>query len=139
MKSQKVRRDTGTGDRIFVIVMYIILILLLILMLYPLIFVVSASFSNPKAVAGGDMILWPVQPSLDGYRYLMQYTEIWTGYVNTVFYTFLGTVLNLAATLPCAYAMSRRDLKGRGFLMVFFMVTMYFSDSGRHHRISSGV
>lgn len=55
MKSQKVRRDTGTGDRIFVIVMYIILILLLILMLYPLIFVVSASFSNPKAVAGGEI------------------------------------------------------------------------------------
>mgnify|MGYP001033099238 CR=1 FL=1 len=131
MKSQngsvKVKRDTSIGDRTFVIVMYVVLILLLIVMLYPLIFVISASFSNPKAVAGGRMILWPVEPSLDGYRYLMQYTEIWSGYVNTFFYTIVGTLLNLAATLPCAYAMSRRDLKGRGFLMVFFMVTMYFS------------
>ena len=119
MKSQR--------DRTFVIVMYVVLILLLIVMLYPLIFVISASFSNPKAVAGGRMILWPVEPSLDGYKYLMQYTEIWSGYANTFFYTIVGTVLNLAATLPCAYAMSRRDLKGRQFLMVFFMITMYFS------------
>ena len=131
MKSQrgsiKVKRDTSIGDRTFVIVMYVVLILLLIVMLYPLIFVISASFSNPKAVAGGRMILWPVEPSLDGYKYLMQYTEIWSGYANTFFYTIVGTVLNLAATLPCAYAMSRRDLKGRQFLMVFFMITMYFS------------
>lgn len=127
MKSQKVRRDTSLGDRIFVFAMYAILILLMIVMLYPLIFVISASFSNPKAVSGGRMILWPVEPSLEGYKYLMQYTEIWSGYANTIFYTFAGTILNLVATLPCAYAMSRRDLKGRQFLMVFFMITMYFS------------
>lgn len=131
MKSQsgsvKVKRDTSVGDRTFVIVMYVVLIVLLVVMMYPLIFVISASFSNPKAVAGGRMILWPVEPSLDGYKYLMQYTEIWSGYANTFFYAIVGTVLNLVATLPCAYAMSRRDLKGRKFLMVFFMITMYFS------------
>ena len=131
MKSQsgsvKVKRDTSVGDRTFVIVMYVVLIVLLVVMMYPLIFVISASFSNPKAVAGGRMILWPVEPSLDGYKYLMQYTEIWSGYANTFFYAIVGTVLNLVATLPCAYAMSRKDLKGRKFLMVFFMITMYFS------------
>lgn len=93
----------------------------------PLLFVLSASFSDPKAVAGGEMLLFPVRPTLDGYRYLLQYKEIWIGYVNTLFYVFVGTILNLAATLPCAYAVSRRDLKGQKYLMLFFMITMYFS------------
>ena len=48
-------------------------------MLYPLLFVISASFSDPKAVAGGEMLLLPINPSLEGYKYLMQYEEIWTG------------------------------------------------------------
>lgn len=106
---------------------YILLLLLAVIMLYPLIFVLSASFSDPKAVAGGEMLLLPIKPSLEGYRYLMQYKEIWVGYGNTIFYMIAGTLLNLAATLPCAYAMSRKDLKGRKYLMIYFMITMYFS------------
>lgn len=118
---------TKVNNTIFNVVIYTILLILGILMLYPLVFVLSASFSDPKAVAGGEMLLFPVKPSLDGYRYLMQYEEIWVGYANTIFYAVVGTVLNLLATLPCAYAMSRKDLKGRKYLMIFFMITMYFS------------
>lgn len=106
---------------------YLMLAILTVVMLYPLFFVLSASFSDPKAVAGGEMLLLPVRPSLKGYQYLLQYKEIWIGYANTLFYVFFGTILNLAATLPCAYAMSRKDLKGRKYLMIFFMITMYFS------------
>lgn len=61
---------------------YFILIALMILMLYPLLFVVSASFSDPKMVAAGKMLLLPVEPNLDGYKYIFQYKEIWTGYLN---------------------------------------------------------
>lgn len=118
---------TKVNNLIFDIVIYALLFLLGVIMLYPLLFVISASFSDPKAVAGGEMLLLPVNPSLEGYKYLMQYEEIWTGYLNTIFYTVIGTILNLAATLPCAYAMSRKDLKGRKYLMIFFMITMYFS------------
>lgn len=118
---------TKINNTIFNIVVYSVLFLLGVIMLYPLLFVLSASFSDPKAVAGGEMLLLPVKPSLEGYKYLMQYEEIWTGYLNTIFYTVVGTVLNLIATLPCAYAMSRKDLKGRKYLMIFFMITMYFS------------
>lgn len=125
MSRRKVK--ISRNDRIFLTIMYVLLALIFIIMLYPLLFVLSASFSDPKAVAGGEMILLPVRPSLDGYQYIMQYKEIWTGYLNTIFYTVAGTALNLAATLPCAYAMSRKDLRGRNFLMVFFMITMYFS------------
>lgn len=123
----KIPGKTKISNGIFNIVIYVLLLFLAVIMLYPLLFVLSASFSDPKAVAGGEMLLLPVRPSLEGYRYLMQYKEIWVGYLNTIFYMFLGTLLNLAATLPCAYAMSRKDLRGQKYLMIFFMITMYFS------------
>jgi putative aldouronate transport system permease protein len=126
MKRKKMSKSK-INNGVFNVVIYTALFLLGVIMLYPLIFVLSASFSDPKAVAGGQMLLLPVKPSLNGYKYLMQYGEIWIGYLNTIFYTALGTILNLAATLPCAYAMSRKDLKGRKYLMIFFMITMYFS------------
>lgn len=126
MKTKKLSK-AKINNGIFNAVIYILLLLLAVIMLYPLIFVLSASFSDPKAVAGGEMLLLPIKPSLEGYRYLMQYKEIWVGYGNTIFYMIAGTLLNLAATLPCAYAMSRKDLKGRKYLMIYFMITMYFS------------
>lgn len=126
MKIKKLSK-TKINNGIFNFVVYALLIFLAVLMLYPLVFVLSASFSDPKAVAGGEMVLLPIRPTLEGYKYLLQYEEIWAGYMNTIFYVFVGTVLNLAATLPCAYAMSRNDLKGRKYLMIFFMITMYFS------------
>lgn len=126
MKTKKLSK-AKINNGIFNAVIYILLLLLAVIMLYPLIFVLSASFSDPKAVAGGEMLLLPVKPSLEGYRYLMQYKEIWVGYGNTIFYMIAGTLLNLAATLPCAYAMSRKGLKGRKYLMIYFMITMYFS------------
>ena len=126
MKTKKLSK-TKINNGIFNTVIYILLLLLAVIMLYPLIFVLSASFSDPKAVAGGEMLLLPIKPSLEGYRYPMQYKEIWVGYGNTIFYMIAGTLLNLAATLPCAYAMSRKDLKGRKYLMIYFMITMYFS------------
>ena len=126
MKTKKLSK-TKINNGIFNTVIYILLLLLAVIMLYPLIFVLSASFSDPKAVAGGEMLLLPIKPSLEGYRYLMQYKEIWVGYGNTIFYMIAGTLLNLAATPPCAYAMSRKDLKGRKYLMIYFMITMYFS------------
>ena len=126
MKTKKLSK-TKINNGIFNAVIYILLLLLAVIMLYPLMFVLRASFSDPKAVAGGEMLLLPIKPSLEGYRYLMQYKEIWVGYGNTIFYMIAGTLLNLAATLPCAYAMSRKDLKGRKYLMIYFMITMYFS------------
>ena len=126
MKTKKLSK-TKINNGKFNAVIYILLLLLAVIILYPLIFVLSASFSDPKAVAGGEMLLLPIKPSLEGYRYLMQYKEIWVGYGNTIFYMIAGTLLNLAATLPCAYAMSRKDLKGRKYLMIYFMITMYFS------------
>ena len=73
------------------------------------------------------MVLWPVGFTLQGYEYIFKYQEIWSGYANTLFYTVFGTLFALLITIPCAYALSRRDLKGRGAVMMYFMITMYIS------------
>ena len=73
------------------------------------------------------MILWPVRPTAAGYDYVLHYSAIWIGYANTIFYTVVGTLINLAVTLPCAYALSRKDMYGRGAFLTLFMVTMYIS------------
>jgi putative aldouronate transport system permease protein len=115
------------GDLLFQGTICLVLFLVFVITLYPMVFAISASVSSPSAVASGRMLLFPVECTLDGYRYIMQYREIWIGYANTCFYTFLGTMLNLAATVPCAYALSHRKLYGKGILMGLFVVTMYFN------------
>ncbi len=129
MKSAKTRNRIrhSKGDRIFAVIIYTLLGLFVLVELYPLLYVISASFSDPKAVGSGEMLLWPIRPSLDGYKYIFSYSEIWTGYLNTIFYTVVGTIVNLAVTIPAAYALSRRDFKDKGLFMTIFMFTMYFS------------
>ena len=126
-KLEKRHIKLSKGDRVFVTINGILLALFFIVELYPMIYVLSASFSDPQAVGGGEMLLWPVRPSLEGYQYILQYKTIWTGYLNTIFYTVLGTVVNLIVTIPCAYALSRRDFPDKGIFMLLFMFTMYFS------------
>jgi putative aldouronate transport system permease protein len=115
------------GDTFYILFIFILLSLFFIVTIYPIIFVISASFTEPKVIASGKLLLLPIEPTLEGYKRILLYDDIWSGYANTIYYTVLGTLLNLAATLPCAYALSRRDLKGRNFIMVLFVITMYFS------------
>lgn len=111
----------------FDFVVIAMLTVILIAAAYPLIYVVSASMSDPVAVSSGKMWLFPVDFTLEGYLRTIQYKEIWTGYVNTIFYTVAGTLLALVVTLPAAYAMSRPEFYGRGTLTVMVMITMFFS------------
>ena len=82
-------------DRIFLAVCYIIISILTIIVLYPMVYVVSASFSSGSAVAQGKVWLWPVEVTLDGYKEILKYKNIWIGYRNTIFYTVVGTVINV--------------------------------------------
>ena len=121
MKLRKLMR----GNHFFQLLVNLLLIVFLLVELYPILYVLSCSFSDPDAVAAGKILLLPVGFSLDGYKRIFQYTDIWIGYGNTIFYTVVGTGINLAVTLPCAYALSRKDLIGSKALMIFFMITMY--------------
>ncbi|MCM3747712.1 carbohydrate ABC transporter permease [Paenibacillus pasadenensis] len=115
------------GDRLFLAANYIYLTIALIIVAYPLIYIVSASISNPQYVNSGEMWLFPKDLTFEGYKRVFQEGKIWTGYLNTIIYTVLGTAISLAITLPAAYAMSRKDFVGRNFFMGMFMVTMFFS------------
>lgn len=115
------------GDKFFQLVITIMLLLFLVIQLYPLLYIISASFSDADAVKAGELVLLPIGFNLEGYKFVLQYQDIWTGYINTTFYTVVGTLLNLAITLPCAYALSCEEVVGRNKIMVFFMVTMYIS------------
>jgi len=114
------------GDRLFVWCNSLILVLALIVVLYPLLYIVSASISNPKFVNSGEMWLIPMDITFDGYRLVFNNSKIWTGYTNTIVYTIVGTVVNLFVTLPAAYALSRTDFYGRTFFMGMFLFTMFF-------------
>lgn len=124
---KKRRMKKSLGEKVFSFVVVSFLILMFIITLYPMIFVISASFSDPYAVNGGDMLLFPVSPTLEGYQQSFKESKIWIGYGNTILYTVLGTAFNLFLTLPCGYALSRNEFRGKGFVMGMFLITMYFS------------
>ncbi|GHH97876.1 carbohydrate ABC transporter permease [Neobacillus kokaensis] len=115
------------GDRIFTVCNYIFLSLLVLSVLYPLIYVVSASLSSTKAVASGQVWLFPVDFSLLGYKTIFEYSKIWLGYGNSLFYMIVGTTVNVILTILAAYPLSRKDFYGRGFFMFLFVFTMMFN------------
>ncbi len=117
--------DRGV-DRAFTIVNYVILTLFLVAVAYPLIFVFSASFSDPSAVISGKMWLWPVDVTLDGYRAVFRNNRIVTGFQNSLFYTVAGTLVSVTLTILAAYPLSRKDLAGRNIIMFFFVFTLLF-------------
>lgn len=115
------------ADRAFDIVNYLFLGIVGLVTLYPLYFVLIASISEPDAVNSGQVILYPIGFSLEGYQRLFEDMRIWVGYRNTIFYTVAGTALNLVITLITAYPLSRRDLAGKKFFLFFFLFTMFFN------------
>lgn len=115
------------GDRWFALMNALLLLTVTVIVLYPLLFIVSSSFSSSSAVIAGKVWLWPVDPTLEGYKAVFQYKKIWTGFANSLFYTTVGTIVNVALTVMAAYALSRKDLRGRQFIMLLFVFTMLFS------------
>jgi putative aldouronate transport system permease protein len=114
-------------DQIFLIFVYIVLGISLLVVLYPLVYVVSASFSSPLAVSSGRVWLYPVDFSLRGYQVALGNPQIMTGYGNSIYYTFFGTLISVISTVLIAYPLSRRRLFGGKGIMLFITFTMIFS------------
>lgn len=127
MRRRKDGFKKSYNDKIFDIVNLFIMCALLVIFIWPLWFVVIASFSEPNEVWMGNVILWPKGFTLVAYEALKDYGDIWLGYRNTLFYTIVGTLINMVMTVFAAYPLSRKDFMPRNVLMVFFMITMYFS------------
>lgn len=114
------------GDRVFNALIYIILGLVTIIVLYPLVFVFSASISDPQTVLRGEMLLWPKGINLNSYAKIFQNKDILSGFSNTLLYTSVGTLINLGMTIIAAYPLSRKDFVGRNWFMGLFVFTMFF-------------
>lgn len=119
-------KDTR-GDRVFMAINYLALTILLLIVLYPLVYILSASFSDPRAVTSGKVWLWPVDPTLKGYEAIFKNKLLVSGFANALFYTTVGTLINVVMTILAAYPLSRPDLPGRGFLTILFFFTTLFS------------
>ncbi|MFS0723994.1 carbohydrate ABC transporter permease [Paenibacillus sp. 1P07SE] len=120
-------KSTSVGDRIYDFVIYAILTVVMLGTLYPLLYIVSASISDPLAIARGELWLWPKDITFSAYERVLQNPDILMGYRNSIIYLVVGTSINLIMTTMGAYALSRKDFRGRYVLTLIFTFTMLFN------------
>lgn len=122
MKKKKI-----TQDNVVYFINYVLLALFLVIVLYPIIYIISCSFSSGSALMAGRVRLLPVEFTFDSYKAVFKYQSIWSGYKNSVIYTIVGTVISIVFTLFAAYPLSRDDFRGQKFFTGLFLFTMMFS------------
>ena len=113
-------------DKILNVITSIILVVITLIAFYPLYFVFIASFSDPVSVSLGETWLFPKGINLEGYKNILSEQKIWTGYANSLIYTVIGTVLNVVVTMATAFPLTIKDLPGKKYIMIYFMITMFF-------------
>lgn len=114
------------GELIFQVSNYAVLLLIALICIYPVLWVISASFSNPVRVIAGEVYLWPKDFSLKAYQIIFHYDMLWIAYANTIFYVVVGTSLNVILTMMAAYPLSRTWFCGRGVITFIIVFTMFF-------------
>ena len=119
--------NEGMGDKLFDVLIYVLVLAAMAVTLYPFIYVVSISLSSGTAVNQGRVVLFPVELSLETYKMVMAYKELWISYGNTIFYTITGTFVNIIFTCLAAYPLSRKRFSLRRGLNFMLAFTMYFS------------
>lgn len=131
MKSEnvttRVKYKLTGSDLVFYGFSALVIGILTLTVLYLIVYIFSASFSSPGALAAGKVVLWPVDFSVDGYKAVFNYSKVWIGYRNTIFYVIVGTAINVSMTLLCAYPMAQKDLYGGKAIMAYFTFTMIFN------------
>ena len=125
--SRKNRIRSSAFDKVFDVINLSFIILILVIVAYPLLFVVSASFSDPILVSSGKVLLFPKGITLEGYQKIFESREIWRSFFNSVMYTVIGTTLNIVMTVMGAYPLARGNLVGRRPISLLLTFTMYFS------------
>ena len=124
---KKSRPRQSASDRVFTIVNYSLLVVALVIVAYPILYIASSSFSSSDAVMSGRVWLYPVEPSLKGYKAVFSNKRIGIGYANSAFYMAAGTTINVFMTILAAYPLSRKDFAGRNLYMAIFTFTILFS------------
>jgi multiple sugar transport system permease protein/putative aldouronate transport system permease protein len=114
------------ADKVYLAVVYTLVGIFTLVVSYPLIYVLSCSFSDPDAVYAAKVYLWPVNPGLQGYKAVFTYPEVWTGYRNSIYYTVMQTIVGVSGTMMGGYVLSRKEYPLRKFCMILFVITMFF-------------
>jgi len=114
-----------TEDKILYTVINVIMVLWLAIVLFPVIFIIASSFSSSEAIQTGRVLLWPVEFTTGSYYVVFHYKLVWSSLANTLYYTVVGTVLNLIATVMLAYPMSRRNMQFRSFYILLYIIPMF--------------
>ncbi|MDD6065699.1 MAG: carbohydrate ABC transporter permease [Firmicutes bacterium] len=125
-KKRQAGQLRGLSDKTSDIILVVLCLLIVLLVAYPLYYVLIASISNPYDVYAGKTFLFPSGFTLDGYKAVFADHSIVTGYINSIKYTVIGTVFSVVMVYLTAYPLSIRELPGRKFLSIFFIITMYF-------------
>lgn len=127
MKETTAKKRGLSSDRIFDIFNYALMAVIMIVVAYPLYYVLIASISNPYEVYAGHTFLLPADITFEGYARVFKEPAIAMGYLNSIWYTVLGTVVTVAMTITTGYCMSKKTLPFRRAIMLFFVFTMYFN------------
>ena len=127
MSKQQKRIRESKADYIFLGFNYVSLTLLFVIIMYPLLNVLSSSFSSSKAVVSGRVSIFPVEPTLLAYKTIFSSSSILIGYLNSFFYTIFGTIVQVALSILLAYPLTRKKLFGRNFITSMLIFTMFFS------------
>jgi len=122
-----VRYRRSALERLAELVIIVVLAAAALVTIFPLVYVFNNSISGSAEILGGTVWLWPRNVTWSGYLTVVQSTEVWRSYYNTLWYTGVGTALNVSITLMVAYPLSRRAFNGRGLLMFYIAFTMWFS------------
>ena len=124
--SKKEGKLTGLSERSSDVILIVICAIILLIVAYPLYYVLIASLSNPYDVYAGKTFLLPSGFTFDGYKAIFADDSMLTGLINSFKYTIIGTVFSVVMLYMTAYPLSVKDLPGRKFLSIFFIITMYF-------------
>ena len=122
----KKQRLTGMSDKTSDIVLVILTALIMLIIAYPLYYVLVASVSDPYDVYAGKTFLLPSQFTLEGYKAVFSNSNLLNGFLNSVKYTVIGTLYSVTMVYITAYPLSKKDLPGRKWISIFFIITMYF-------------
>lgn len=127
MEKSKIKLYHSVSDRILLACIWVLLISIMIVFLGPILFILASSFSDAKAVSAGKVFLWPIDFSLQGYKIILESSNITRGFLNSVAYTIVGTIISVTLTLLAGYPLARKDLQIRGPVMFMFTITMFIS------------
>lgn len=113
--------------RVFQVFNTVLMILILFITLYPFVYLVAQSFSSDAAVSAGQVTFFPVDFTLDTYKYLLKDDSFFKYYGNTILYTVVGTIISVIGTALLAYPLSKPRLRLNKFFTPFVVFTMYFT------------